>query len=131
VKFNFIENNISYGVKMSLKFITPKPQELLNMFNQAIDQTEAKGKITTWIRSKDKIYYTHKAEKWNSEAWFKPSLHDGALIFNIIKPQNKNISSIAYAYYHGHLTETFLNHFDNFFSESISSAMPTSNDNVS
>lgn len=116
---------------MSLKFTTPKPQELLNMFNQAIDQTEAKGKITTWIRSKDKIYYTHKAEGWNSEAWFKPSLHDGALIFNIIKPQNKNISSIAYAYYHGHFAETFLNHFDNFFNESISSAMPTSNDNVS
>ncbi|WP_277978027.1 hypothetical protein [Pantoea endophytica] len=116
---------------MALKFLTSKPQDLLNKFNQAIEQKEVKGKITTWIRSNDKKYYTHKAEEWNSEAWFKPSIHDGALIFNIIKPQNKNITSIAYAYYHGHLTETFLNHFDNDFSESISSAMPTSNDNVS
>ncbi|MCC3747024.1 hypothetical protein LLQ46_09225 [Rouxiella badensis] len=115
---------------MAVDFLSPKPQELLNNFNKAIEQDDPKGKITTWVRSEDKVYYTHKAEGWNSKAWFKPSVKNGILTFNIIKPQNANITTVAYAYYHGHLTETFLSHFDNLFTKSISSSMPTPEDKV-
>lgn len=116
---------------MAVDFYSPNPQELLKKFNKAIEQDEAKGKITTWVRSTDKQYYTHKAEAWNSKAWFRPAVKDGVLTFNIVKSQNSSISTVVYAYFHGHLTETFLNHFDSFFTKAISSAMPTSSDKVS
>ena len=35
-----------------------------------------------------------------------------------------------YAYYHGHLTENFLNHFREKFVEAISTALPTPTDIV-
>ncbi|MFC6121023.1 hypothetical protein [Phytobacter sp. SCO41] len=115
---------------MSIDFICSNPQTLLNKFNKAIEQDEPKGKITTWVRSKDKKYYTHKADEWNSKAWFEPLVRNGVLTFCIIKPKNAAISRVAYAYYHGHLTETFLSHFDEDFTSSSSTAMPTSDDNV-
>lgn len=115
---------------MAVDFISSNPQNLLKEFNNAIEQDEPKGKINTWIRSKDEKFYTHKAEEWNSKAWFKPVIKDGILTFNIIKPQNADISTVTYAYYHGHLSETFLSHFDELFSKAASSAMPTSADKV-
>ena len=39
--------------------------------------------------------------------------------------------SFTYGYYHGHLIETFLNHFDQSFSQGAASALPTNNDKVS
>ncbi|WP_236200695.1 hypothetical protein [Pseudomonas pseudonitroreducens] len=116
---------------MSLTFFTSKPQQLLNAFNEKIEQEEPAGKITTWERSDDKAYYTHKAKDWTKKAWFKPSVQEGKLVFNIIKPQNMNVTALVYAYYHGHLTETFLNHFDKSFTSAQSSALPTTGDLVS
>lgn len=115
---------------MSVDFFSSDPQSLLNKFNEAIEQDAAKGKITTWIRSEDKKYYTHKSEEWNAKAWFKPEVKNGVLTFNIIKPKSNVISTVTYAYYHGHLTETFLSHFDNDFTKATSSAMPASGDKV-
>lgn len=115
---------------MAVDFISSNPQVILNKFNKAIEQDEPKGKITTWVRSEDKKYYTHKAEEWKSQAWFKPIIKDGVLTFNIIKPKNADISTVTYAYYHGHLTETFLSHFDALFTKAISSSMPTREDKV-
>lgn len=116
---------------MSLKFKCSNPQDLLDRFNSAIDQEEKKGKITTWERSKDKIYYTHKSEEWNCKAWFKPSIYNGEIVFNIIKPKNSAINSVVYAYYHGHLTETFLTHFDNDFTTATSTALAEEDDIIS
>lgn len=116
---------------MAVDFICSDPHDLLNKFNKAIEQDELKGKITTWIRSKDKKYYTHKADEWKLKAWFKPLVKDGFLTFNIIKPKGAVISTVTYAYYHGHLIETFLGHFDTNFSQASSSALPTSDDIIS
>jgi len=52
------------------------------------------------------------------------------LTFNIIKPKDKSVSALAYAYYHGHLIETFLNHFDNSFGNGFASALPETDDNI-
>ncbi|MHC0023787.1 hypothetical protein [Enterobacter vonholyi] len=59
-----------------------------------------------------------------------PVVRSTMLTFNIIKPKSSNVSTVAYAYYHGHLTETFLSHFDKNFTKATSSAMPTSEDKV-
>ena len=54
-------------------FFTDSPQWLLNEFNKRIEQKEPKGKITTWERSTDGRYYTHKSPDWHRLAWFEPS----------------------------------------------------------
>jgi len=116
---------------MSVYFMTGDAKTLLKNFDERIEQSEPKGKITTWEKSDDGIYYTHKSPQWAKEAWFKPAVHSDRLLFNIIKPGNKNVSIIAYGYYHGHLIETFLNHFEDQFSLGAATAKPSKNDLVS
>lgn len=114
---------------MSVQFLTDNPNTLLAEFNKRISQTDPVGRITTWI--KDGEFYTHKASDWTKKAWFKAQISEGKLSFNIIKPKGSKVSITVYGYYHGHLTETFLNHFDNAFKSASSSALPTVNDNCS
>lgn len=114
---------------MAAHFLTNAPQSLLNEFNNRIEQKEPKGKITTWEPSEDGKYYTHKSEEWRKKAWFKPSVESGRLTFNIIKPKSSNVTKTIYGYYHGHLIETFLNHFDKDFTTAEASALATGGDN--
>lgn len=116
---------------MAVHFLTSIPKALLGKFNARIAQDEAKGKITTWEISDDGRYYTHKAAEWHAKASFKPVIGIDRLTFNIIKPKDQNVSSLAYAYYHGHWTETFLNHFDKDFSGAVSTALAVTGDHCS
>lgn len=116
---------------MAVRFYTENGHSLLNAFNTRISQKETTGKITTWERSEDGVYYTHRAKEWNKKAWFKPVVYSKYLAFNIIKPKNSNISITVYGYYHGHLIETFLNHFDDKFDSGEGTARAISGDNVS
>lgn len=115
---------------MAVFFTCEAPHALLQAFQDCIDQSEPKGSIRTWVRSDDRRFYTHRAEGWARKAWFRPSVSQMTLTFNIVKPANQNISTIAYAYYHGHLIETFLTHFDNRFTDVRATAMPAANDLV-
>lgn len=114
---------------MSVEFFTSTPKNLLNEFDKRISQSEPKGKINTWLKEGD--YYTHKADDWAKKAWFLPRVESGKLVFNIIKSKGSNVSSVVYGYYHGHLTETFLNHFDQLFKHSSSTALPSTGDRCS
>jgi hypothetical protein len=116
---------------MAVYFVTSDAHGLLKAFDARIAQREQEGKITTWEKSEDGKYYTHKAKEWHAQAWFKPATEQGRLVFNIIKPQNKNVSTTVYGYYHGHLIETFLNHFDKKFSTGQATALPSGEDNCS
>lgn len=113
---------------MAIHFTTKDAKSLLQAFDARISQEEPKGKITTWEKSSDGKYYTHKAADWNKAAWLLPKIEATQLTFIIIKPQNKKISAVAYAYYHGHLIETFLNHFDKSFQNGVASALPEADD---
>lgn len=115
---------------MAVHFKAPKPQELLKKFNDRIEQKEPSGKITTWKRTADKKYYTHVADDWTQKAYFSAQTENGELIFNIIRPKGKGISVVVYAYYHGHLIETFLAHFDQDFSIGQATALAETGDNV-
>lgn len=117
---------------MALYFQTSNPSALLKAFDARIDQTEPKGKIDTWKRftQDGKSYYTHTSTQWKDKAFFTPVVNQGILRFNIIKNKDFNVSIVAYGYYHGHLTETFLNHFDTMFTEAISSATPRDGDYI-
>ncbi|MDM9594979.1 hypothetical protein QU617_16865 [Pseudomonas guariconensis] len=114
---------------MAVNFFTSNPKALLDKFNERIDQEDLKGKITTWVRDKDGDF-THVADDWKNKAWFRPKIIDGALVFNILGRQTVVMPTVVYGYYHGHLTETFLNHFDQMFSSSSSTALATKDDRL-
>jgi hypothetical protein len=114
---------------MAVMFVTSNAEKLRDEFDARIEQREQKGKITTWEKSSDGKYYTHKAAEWARKAWFKPVVSADKLTFNIIKPKDAKVSPVTYAYYHGHLLETFLNHFDSEFSIGQASALALSGDN--
>lgn len=115
---------------MSVLFITASPQDLLNEFNKRIAQKEEQGKVKTWLRHKDQVHYTHDSDNWRNDAFFKPIIVKDGLRFVIVPPEGSNISSLVYAYYHGHLTQTFLDHFDKMFTYAVSSAYPEHGDIV-
>lgn len=115
---------------MAVDFMTNNATNLLKLFKARIEQDEVKGKITTWMLSADKQDVTHKSDNWKHAAWFQPAVKNDRLTFNIIKTKSKTVTTVAYSYYHGHLIETFLNHFDSEFSEAIATALPTVDDLV-
>ena len=114
---------------MAVYFSTDRAQALLNAFDAKIKQTEPKGKITTWQKIGN--YYTHKSTEWGGEAFFEPHVNATQLIFNIIKPKDKTITVPVYGYYHGHLIETFLNHFDKDIAAASASPLCTNGDHCS
>lgn len=114
---------------MAVYFTTSNPSALLKKFKDAIQQDDAVGKITTWELDSDGDV-THKADQWAKKCWLRPSIAYGQLVFNTIPPKDQNISITVYGYYHGHIIETFLNHFDKDFLEAKSTALPKSPDQV-
>ena len=110
---------------MAVIFVTSTPAVLLKKFNDAIDQGEKKGKITTWKKqAKDgKILYTHVAAEWTGKASFSADANekDEKLVFSISYAKH---DQDVYAYYHGHLIETFIRHFYEHFTVTRATAQP-------
>ncbi|EKS31079.1 hypothetical protein [Afipia felis] len=106
---------------MAVYFFTDQPQALLDKFNIRIRQGEAVGRIHTWIKGSDGSSYTHSDDNWINKSWFKARVDQDALVFNIIRPEDRYVSVKAYAFYHGQIIKTFLNHLDlNFESLALS-----------
>ncbi len=111
---------------MAIRFATSTPQKLLNAFKAAIDE----GKVVTWAYDKDGDF-THTAEQWKYSAWLRPKIENGkTLIFSLVKPEDKVISSVTYAIYHGRLIESMLVHCDSLFTNAIATAFPADDDTV-
>jgi hypothetical protein len=90
-----------------LTFATSRPQALLNALGKAI----ADGDITTWEKDSDGDF-THKSTQWKKRAWLKPNVIAGtSLRFTILISSNEIDRRAVYAYYHGHMIETFISHF--------------------
>jgi hypothetical protein len=113
---------------MALTVSTSSPQALLDAIKDAIDDK----KVLTWgYKDVNGVrYYTHTAHQWKKRAWFKPSIKPGALVFNIVPPQGKRVTTEVYAIYHGRFAEMLLAHFDQMFSEATVSALAKDGDMV-
>lgn len=115
---------------MAIKIRTADPSDLLTQIKRGINE----GKIVTWSYSthNGRQYFTHETsdKQWKGKAWFLPSFEEGVLVFNIIKPLNQNISTVAYAVYHGRFIEMLLAHFDKSLSIAWATAMPATGDLV-
>lgn len=115
---------------MAVYVKTKNAAALLDFFREKVEQSNPDGKITTWKPSSDKKYFTHASKQWEYAAWMKPSVETDRLAFYIIKSKDKAVTQTAYGFYHGHIVETFLNHFDLQFSSVEVTALPEVNDNV-
>lgn len=114
---------------MAVYFDTSNVQALLSAFDAAVSKNNQAGGIATW--SKVNGYYTHDAQQWKNKAFFKAAIEKDRLVFNIHKPKNGASPTIVYGFYHGHLIETFLNHFGTHFVLAAATALPARNDNFS
>jgi hypothetical protein len=111
---------------MALTVSTKIPTELLLIICKAIKE----GEIKTWSVDKEGNF-THTLPQWKNEAWLRPKIVTGDLIFTIIPQARKAISREIYAVYHGRFIEMLLAHFDSNFSRAFASAMPEKGDDVS
>lgn len=112
---------------MAIYFLTDDAASLLAEFDKRIAQTEPEGKITTWEKGGNGLY-THKASDWAKQAWLKPTVGKEILRFNIIHPAGKKLRRKDYSYYHGHLIETFINHFHDRFTNAQATPNPSRKD---
>lgn len=69
------------------------------------------GKITTWRYDQDGDF-THDADQWRFNAWIRPLLQEDRVVFGIICRNDRNLSVVDYAIYHGRFVEMLLTHFD-------------------
>jgi len=110
---------------MAAYFLTNTPKELLTLFKKAIDD----GHVATWSYDADGDF-THTASQWKNLAWFRPSVESDRLKFNIVKPQNCQVTDEIYAIYHGRIIESLLAHFDQKFTEGRATAFAANGDVV-
>lgn len=94
-----------------LRLRTDDPVGLLNRFRQLIRQKNRRGRIDTWEETA--CGFGHTAANWQGLAWFKAEVSgDGReLLFMLHKPR----SEYAFAYYHGHLLQVFIEHLNDGF----------------
>lgn len=110
---------------MALLFYSASPEALLKKFNDAIEKKNEKGGITTWEKKtkNSEVLYTHLAPNWSGKASFFVSTNskEGWIRFGI---RCEKYDPDVYAYYHGHLMETFLRHFPESFTMVKATAKP-------
>ncbi len=96
---------------MTIRFWTGNPQGLLNKFKELIEQDEPKGRINTWEQHSKG--FRHTANDWKELGLFTPKIADDkkSLVFSMTKAKG----DYAYAYYHGHLLQTFIEHLSGRF----------------
>ncbi len=110
---------------MAVRVFTDKPKSLLSAIRASIRG----GSIDTWSTDADGDF-THSAEQWKNRAWFRPTVAEDRIIFNILGPRSKSLSRTVYGVYHGRLVEMLLTHFDEKFSRVSASALPVKGDVV-
>ncbi|OGE87634.1 MAG: hypothetical protein A3J07_02870 [Candidatus Doudnabacteria bacterium RIFCSPLOWO2_02_FULL_49_13] len=110
---------------MALRFKTSDPSKLLSAFKKAIDD----GRVVKWSYDEDDDF-THTDDQWQFLAWLRPRETKDGLIFNIISPKNKTVSSEVYAIYHGRFLESMLAHCDSLFSNADATALASKEDFV-
>ena len=102
---------------MAVKAICSNPEKVLNEIKAAIRA----GTVETWELDTD-WDLTHSPEQWKNQAWFRPSVQTGQLVFMIIGKESEAMSTEMYAVYHGRFIEMLLAHFDDKFSSASATA---------
>ncbi|ATA53938.1 hypothetical protein CKY39_12435 [Variovorax boronicumulans] len=107
-----------------LTLITKAPAMLLKKFEERIAQKEPKGKIDGWIKvttGENAGKFTHVSKDQANKGFFeaKVDAEKKTLTF-LFAPLNAE--QFIYAYYHGHLTLSFISNFQDDFETATSTA---------
>ncbi|WP_369975450.1 hypothetical protein [Xanthomonas bundabergensis] len=102
-----------------LKFYTKDPAELLQKFKAKLKAKQGQDSIKTWEQVGEN--FGHTSERWKNKLEFKANVNAGAekpnLAFTMtsIEKGTQEEQQIVYAYYHGHLLQTFVDHLGEHF----------------
>ena len=115
---------------MAVYFATNSAPALLNAFNQTIAKHGQAGGVNTWrhVVHQGKNWYTHTGANWKDKAWFRAEPEANRLAFYVRPVERVTLTRDAYAYYAGHLIETFVRHFPTLFSAGQATAAPVGDD---
>lgn len=102
---------------MAIIVNTPEPTQLLAALKKAIDDK----KIETWSYDKDGDF-THTPDQWAYQAWLRPVVAPGSLIFGLLGKKDTQMTKVVYGVYHGRFIEMLLTHFDDQFSAASATA---------
>lgn len=102
---------------MALVINTSNPTALLSAIKKAIDDK----KIETWFYDSDGDF-THTPDQWKFQAWLRPVVAPGVLIFGLLGKKDVVMTKLIYGVYHGRFIEMLLTHFDNDFSAASATA---------
>ena len=102
---------------MAIIVNTPNPAQLLAAIKKAIDD----GKVDTWAYDADGDF-THWPEQWRYNAWLRPVIAPGSLIFGLLGKKDTDMTKVVYGVYHGRFIEMLLTHFDDDFSAASATA---------
>jgi len=117
---------------MAIYFPSDDPKGLLEAFGEATQNRQrgsTKPSIDTWRRLSypDGYRYTHtdKSKQCEDKALLQPVPENGQLAFYVkeFSPQVP-VTRPVYAFYVGHLIETFIDHFDTKFTEASTTPDP-------
>lgn len=106
---------------MALVINTSKPAALLTEIKKAIDD----NKVETWSYDSDGDF-THTPDQWKYQAWLRPVVAPGVLIFGLVGKTDIQMTKLIYGVYHGRFIEMLLTHFDNEFSAASATAQKDS-----
>jgi hypothetical protein len=101
---------------MSISFGANDPNRLFASFTQAIDNHKhgrPAPRIDTWryVLHQQRYFFTHTSQNWGDKAWLLAAPENGHLVFYVRPFENVRLTRDTYAYYVGHLAETFIRHF--------------------
>lgn len=102
---------------MALIINTSRPAALLAAIKEAIDDK----RIETWSYDLDGDL-THTPDQWRYQAWLRPVVAPGVLIFGLLGKRDVAMTKLIYGVYHGRFIEMLLTHFDNDFSSASATA---------
>lgn len=109
---------------MAIFVQTKTPKKLLATYKKAIDD----GRASKWSYDSDGDF-THTSPEWTGKAWLRPRIREReALIFYILGPSERSVSTDVYAVYHGRFMEALLRHCDGLFSGARITSMPDDGD---
>lgn len=108
---------------MSITVLSSDPAQLLSDIKAAIQ----KKSVETWAIDADGDFF-HTPDQWRGEAWFRPSVNQGMLVFGLLKRKDKEMTKLIYGIYHGRFIEMLLVHFDTQFGNVLATALISSDD---
>jgi len=110
---------------MAITVSTENPRLLLSEIKQRIDSR----KIETWSYDTDGDF-THTPQQWKNHAWLRPTISEGNLVLNILKPRDAKLTWEVYGVYHGRFIEMLQIHLHDDFTSATASANATGSDVV-